>query len=354
MAFIDEVEISVRGGDGGNGCISFRREKYIPFGGPNGGNGGRGGSVILRSTTEKGSLLDFKYQPKFEGERGEHGMGSDCDGRSGKDRILAVPVGTLVYDQASSSLLADLSRPGMEFIASKGGKGGRGNKSFVSSTNRAPRKATPGEKGEAFLLKLELKLVADIGLIGLPNAGKSSFLRRISRATPKVADYPFTTLEPALGVVDHKDRTMVVADLPGLIEGASEGAGLGTRFLRHTTRSRILLHLVECTPGPIEIRKNLELVRKELLLYSPHLSSREGSVVLTKIDLLTPGELLTLKEEFGNSAFFISNHTGQGIEALLDYLARSSHQFSLETQWEEAPHLIEPEIEPEHNAAHLI
>jgi GTP-binding protein len=326
MALIDEVVIRVIGGSGGNGCISFRREKYIPKGGPDGGNGGRGGSVYLQATRDKTSLLDFKYQPKFEGDRGAHGKGSDMDGRGGDDRIIGVPVGTLVYNNETGELLYDLIQHGQTVEVAKGGRGGRGNRTFVSSILRAPRIATPGHNGETFELKLELQLVADVGLIGLPNAGKSSFLRVVSRATPKVADYPFTTLEPCLGVVDHKGHTFVMADLPGLIEGASEGAGLGHKFLRHVSRNRVLLHLIDVSAPIDDIVKNVETVRSEIEAYDPALLEREERVVFTKVDLLSAEALEEKKSELEAAGFtgasYISSHTKFGVDDLLTSLVR--------------------------------
>lgn len=321
MAFVDEVSINLISGAGGNGCISFRREKYIPKGGPDGGNGGRGGSIWIRATRDKQSLLDFKYKPKFEAERGQHGMGSDCDGRRGEDLVLEVPMGTLVYDAESGELVADLSKDGQTKLVAPGGRGGRGNRTFTSSTRRAPRISTPGHEGQTRTLKLELQLMADVGLLGLPNAGKSSFLTRVSRARPKIADYPFTTLEPGLGVVEHKDLVYVVADLPGLIEGASEGAGLGHKFLRHVSRNRVLLHLVDLSQTDDEIVAAVKTIRKELKAFDTELAEREEILVFSKADLLLPEEVAArvktlAKRKLKGTA--ISSHTGLGIEALLD------------------------------------
>lgn len=330
MALIDEAVIHIQSGSGGNGCISFRREKFVPFGGPNGGNGGRGGDIVLRATRDKSSLLDFKYQPKYAAERGEHGMGSDCDGRTGEGLVIQVPTGTLVYDTASHELLADLTEHGQELLVAEGGKGGRGNLSFKTSTNRAPRTATPGEPGIEKNLKLELQLIADVGLIGLPNAGKSSFLQSVSRARPKIADYPFTTLEPHLGVVAHKEQGFVVADLPGLIEGAAEGAGLGHRFLKHVSRNRVLLHLVDVSAEIPEIEKAIQVIRKELKDFDAALAEREELLVFTKIDLLSEEDLKKKQEELENlgytSVFYISSKTKAGIDTLLDELSKRKHQ----------------------------
>jgi len=324
VALIDEVNIRVISGGGGNGCVSFRRETGIPYGGPNGGNGGRGGNVYLQATRDKTSLLDFKYQPKYEAERGEHGMGSDCNGHAGEDLTISVPLGTMIYDLATGDLLEDLTRHGQKVLIAEGGRGGRGNLSFKSSTNRAPRTATKGTPGTEKELKLELRLLADVGLIGFPNAGKSSFLSSISRARPKVADYPFTTLEPHLGVVSHKGQGFVIADLPGLIEGASEGTGLGIKFLKHVARNRVLLHLVEITQEPAAIEKNIKLIRKELGAFDKNLLKREELLVFTKVDLLSESAQKRKKQALEKrrlKGFYVSSKTGTGMEKLLDALA---------------------------------
>lgn len=329
MALIDEVVIRVISGAGGDGCRSFRREKYVPFGGPDGGNGGRGGDVYLLATRDKTSLLDFKYRPKYQADRGDHGKGKQMDGRGGADLEIAVPVGTLVYSAESGELLCDLVEHGQKYFAAEGGKGGRGNLTFVSSTNRAPRTTTPGELGKVADIKLELRLIADVGLIGLPNAGKSSFLRVISRAMPKVADYPFTTLEPHLGVANHKDQGFVVADLPGLIEGAADGAGLGFQFLRHVSRNRVLLHLVELNEDIDEMKKSIALIRSELEQYDPQLLDREQLLVFTKADLIPEGSIAARQvelEEAGLEGFIISSHSGYGVSELLDELAERVHR----------------------------
>ena len=325
MALIDEVNIRVISGAGGNGCVSFRRETGIPYGGPNGGNGGRGGNVYLQATRDKTSLLDFKYQPKYEAERGEHGMGSDCNGRAGEDLTILVPLGTMIYDLATGDLIEDLTLHGQKVLIAEGGRGGRGNLSFKSSTNRAPRTATKGVPGEEKELKLELRLLADVGLIGFPNAGKSSFLSSVSRARPKIADYPFTTLEPHLGVVAHKGQGFVIADLPGLIEGASEGTGLGIKFLKHVARNRVLLHLIEVNKEPAEIEKNIKLIRKELGAFDKSLLKREEILVFTKVDLLTEAALKRKQEALKKrklKGFFISSKTRAGLDGLLDELAK--------------------------------
>lgn len=343
MALIDEVVIRAIAGSGGNGCVSFRREKYVPYGGPNGGNGGRGGSVILVATRDKTSLLDFKYKPKYEGERGEHGMGSDCDGRGGEDLILHVPLGTQVYDVKTGAMLVDLKRHEQRWKAACGGRGGRGNRTFATSTNRAPRTASPGRAGDIRELKLELRVLADIGLVGLPNAGKSTLLRSITAARPKTAAYPFTTLEPHLGVVDHKDQTFVIADLPGLIEGASEGAGLGHKFLRHVARNRLLLHLVDGSEPVETITASVEVIRKELRDYDAALGERPEVLVFTKMDLLDDEKQAEKRAELdaaGLTGFYISSGTRFGLDALLDHLS------SLAPAWREQD-LAEAEPEPQ-------
>ncbi|MBI4403561.1 MAG: GTPase ObgE [Deltaproteobacteria bacterium] len=321
MRFVDEVSIRVQSGAGGNGCVSFRREKFVPKGGPNGGNGGRGGSVFFVATHDKTSLLDFRFRPIFKAQRGSHGRGSDCDGKAGEDLVVQVPPGTLISDCASGELIADLVEVNIPTLVAKGGRGGRGNKSFVSSTRQAPKFAQKGEPGQTRELKLELRLIADVGLIGLPNAGKSSLLRKISKARPKVADYAFTTLVPHLGVAHHKGVSFIIADLPGLIEGASTGLGLGLRFLRHVTRSRLLLHLVDISTPLEKLPSNIQVIRNELRAFDPELLEREEFIVFTKADLLPSKELkhrmLALKKN-GFSGFAVSSHSALGINELLD------------------------------------
>ncbi len=323
MAFIDEVVIKVQAGDGGDGCVSFRREKFIPKGGPNGGNGGKGGSVFLKASNNKKTLLDFKYKPQFKAERGRHGKGSDMDGRSGKDLIIEVPLGTIVIDKSTNMVIDDLYQNGQIVKVAEGGSGGRGNKSFVSSTNRAPTNFTKGEKGKYKEIKLELHLIADIGLIGLPNAGKSTLLSVISKAKPKIANFPFTTLEPLLGVVYYKNSSFVVADLPGLIEGASKGAGLGISFLKHVTRNKLLVHLVDISNEVEIIENNIRVIRNELIYFSPELKLKKELLVFTKTDLLTEKELSIKKMKLskkGFKGFFISSHTHNGINELIKNL----------------------------------
>jgi len=287
MKFIDEATIDVIAGDGGNGCVSFRREKYVPKGGPNGGDGGDGGSVIFRVDGGLSTLLDVQYHHNYKAGRGEHGKGKQMYGRGGKNSIVRVPAGTMVYDAESGRLLADLSEAGADWVAAAGGRGGLGNMHFVSSTNQAPRKATQGTPGERRRLRLELKLLADVGLVGCPNAGKSTLVSAVSNARPKVADYPFTTKVPCLGLVKLRDgKSFVVADIPGLIEGAHDGAGMGMQFLRHIERTRIILHLVDVTdparPDPVE---SYRAIRGELASYDKRLAKRPEIVVLTKMDL---------------------------------------------------------------------
>jgi GTPase len=291
--FVDEVDIHVEAGHGGRGCLAFRREKFVPRGGPSGGDGGHGGSVYVVASPHINTLINFRFHPEFTAEKGEHGMGSNCTGHGGADLELAVPIGTLVYEKAGEPgepyrLLADLAEEGQRILVAKGGRGGLGNARFATATNRAPRKVQPGEAGEIKDLRLELKLLADVGLVGFPNAGKSTMIARISAARPKIADYPFTTLTPNLGVVRlGDDRSFVVADVPGLIEGAHRGQGLGHQFLRHLERTKILVHLVDVSGAsgrnPAE---DLDTVRKELELFQPTLAAKTQIVVANKIDAL--------------------------------------------------------------------
>lgn len=292
MKFIDEATIRVQAGDGGNGCVSFRREKYIPFGGPDGGDGGDGGSVYLVADENINTLIDFRHERDYRAERGENGMGRNRTGKSGVDLFVRVPVGTQVIDDDTGELMGDLVSHDQQLLVAQGGFHGLGNTRFKSSTNRAPRQSKPGTPGEVRRLRLELKLLADVGLLGLPNAGKSTFIRAVSSATPKVADYPFTTLYPNLGVVKvDYERSFVIADVPGLIEGAAEGAGLGIRFLKHLSRTRLLLHLVDVLPAdmsdPVE---NVAKIEGELARYSDELAARPRWLVLNKVDLLPETE----------------------------------------------------------------
>jgi GTP-binding protein len=323
-AFIDEVRIRVKAGDGGKGAVSFRREKFVPKGGPSGGDGGNGGSVVLVVDEGLSTLLDFRYRSEYKARPGEPGGNKDMYGRGGDDLILKVPPGTQVYDEASGRLLGDLKTHGQRFIAARGGRGGRGNIHFATSTDRAPRKAEPGTPGQERELRLELKLLADVGLLGFPNVGKSSLISRISAARPKIADYPFTTLVPNLGMVRLSgDRSFVVADVPGLIEGAHEGAGLGTRFLRHLERTRVLIHILEVTeePGRTPL-KDYKALRDELEAYDPDLAARPEIVAVNKTDLpVTKKKVAALKKSFaakGVPVFPISAATGDGVPELLE------------------------------------
>lgn len=293
MKFVDEAGIKVFAGKGGNGCLSFRREKYVAKGGPDGGDGGDGGSVIMEADTALNTMVDYRFQRVYRAENGEQGRGRNCTGASGEDLVLKVPVGTTIIDEDSGEVLGDLSSDGQQLVVARGGFHGLGNTRFKSSTNRAPRQTTPGTEGEARSLKLELKVLADVGLLGLPNAGKSTFIRAVSSARPKVADYPFTTLVPNLGVVKvDAHRSFVVADIPGLIEGASEGAGLGIRFLKHLTRNRILLHIVDMAPWDgTEPADAAVSITTELERFSPTLASRPRWLVLNKTDLIDSQEL---------------------------------------------------------------
>ncbi|SHE40208.1 GTPase ObgE [Thermomonas hydrothermalis] len=295
MKLVDEAEITVIAGNGGNGCISFRREKFIPLGGPDGGDGGDGGDVWLQADENLNTLVDFRHQTKFKAQRGENGMGRQMYGKAGEDLVITVPVGTVVHNVETDEIIGDLTEHGQRLLVAKGGRGGLGNMHFKSSVNRAPRKATPGGEGETRVLRLELKLLADVGLLGFPNAGKSTFIRAVSAATPKVADYPFTTLYPNLGVVSvEPGRSFVIADIPGLIEGAAEGAGLGSLFLRHIQRTRLLLHLVDISPmDPLNGAQGLpspvqqvRAIERELGRFDPALLEKPRWLVLNKADLL--------------------------------------------------------------------
>ncbi len=293
MRFIDEVEITIRSGDGGNGCVGWRREKFVPRGGPDGGNGGRGGHVIFLADENFNTLMHFRGQKVFPAENGIKGAGSQMDGAHGEDLVLRVPVGTLLYHQETGELICDLSEHGQEYTAAEGGRGGLGNAFFQTSTNRAPHYAQKGEPGVEIPLRLELKLLADIALIGLPNAGKSTLISAISNSRPKIADYPFTTLEPNLGVVKVDDKTLVVADIPGLIEGAAEGKGLGIAFLKHIERTSALVHLIDCSMfiEEYEVMEVYSTIREELAKYDEGLLSKREIVCLTKIDAMTEEEI---------------------------------------------------------------
>ncbi len=325
MKFIDYVKVHISSGHGGSGCVSFRREKYVPRGGPDGGDGGKGGNVVFRADPQLATLLDLRYQKHYDAEKGQNGMGKKKHGKDGADAVVPVPVGTLLTDSDTGEVIADLNEPGKEAVAAKGGRGGLGNSHFTTATRQAPKFAQPGEPGEEKDVTVELKLLADVGLIGLPNAGKSTLISVISAARPKIADYPFTTLEPVLGVVKLENfRSFVVADIPGLIEGAHRGVGLGFQFLRHVERTRILLHLVDVSQGapggPVE---NLLKINRELALYSPELTRKPQAVVATKTDSADPEKMRELKEYCvrNNIDFFaISAVRKEGVRELLSYL----------------------------------
>ena len=321
---IDQALITVKAGDGGSGVIAFRREKFIPFGGPAGGDGGKGGDILVEAASSLITLRDFRYQRQYHAERGAHGGGTDKTGHSGEDLVLRVPVGTQITDESTGRLLVDLTEVGQRAVVAAGGRGGRGNSHFATPTDRAPRRAEDGAPGEERKLRLELKLIADVGLVGLPNAGKSSFLARVSHATPKIADYPFTTLEPNLGLVELPGdfRPFVVADIPGLIEGAHDGAGLGLQFLRHVERTRVLLYIVDASlEGDEDPERALELVQREVELYDPALLQKPSLVVLNKIDLPSARErvadLRRRLSEDGHEVFAVSAATGEGTEAVI-------------------------------------
>ena len=329
MKFVDEVRIEVKGGDGGHGCVAFRREKFIEKGGPSGGDGGHVGSVYFEADPQLTTLLDFRYLQQHHARSGQHGMGSDCNGKNAEDLVLRVPVGTLVREETTQELLADLSVAGERFIAAKGGRGGLGNINFATSTRQTPRFAQDGTPGEKKSLVLELKLLADVALIGFPNAGKSTLISRISRAKPKIADYPFTTLVPNLGVVQYKDKlSFVVADIPGLIEGASEGVGLGHQFLRHVERCRVLVHMLDMS-AVLEGRdsmKDYTTLNRELQRYSPTLAKKQQIVVANKLDLPYAREALpkfiTAMKKKKLTVLEMSGVTGEGIPAVLDAVAK--------------------------------
>lgn len=355
--FVDEARIHVKAGDGGNGCVAFRREKYVPRGGPSGGDGGHGASVWLVSSLHENTLLRYRFNRLFRADRGGHGEGSNCTGASGKDMELLVPVGTVVNDEITGEQLADFTAPDQRVLIVKGGKGGRGNQHFAKPWHQAPRESEPGEPGQERDLRLTLKLLADVGLVGFPNAGKSTLVSRISAARPKIADYPFTTLEPALGVVSAEGnphgelktsqvRTFVVADLPGLIEGAHKGVGLGTRFLRHVERTRLLAHLIDTSDAsqrdPIS---DFEIIQGELAAFSPTLVTKPMIVVATKLDMTTDHARLDALAEFckqrGLEFHSISAATGEGIQelvfAMADALDRLPRTFLTTQTDEDAP-----------------
>jgi GTP-binding protein len=324
MKFLDEAKVYVASGAGGNGCVSFRREKFIEFGGPDGGDGGKGGDVVVEAVTGLNTLIDYRYQQHFKAGRGGNGMGKNRHGANGKDVVLKVPLGTQVFEEDGETLLADLTKVGDRVTILRGGNGGFGNAHFKSATNRAPRRANPGQPAEERTIRLRLKLIADAGLIGLPNAGKSTFLAAVSAAKPKIAEYPFTTLHPQLGVVRIDEREFVLADLPGLIEGAHVGVGLGDRFLGHTERCDVLLHLVDGTsedPG-----KAYRVVRGELEAYGQGLTDKPEIVALSKADAMTPEQIKTqtakLKKASKKTPLVLSAHSGQGVQDALRALLK--------------------------------
>ena len=322
MHFLDQAKIYLKSGGGGPGAVSFRREKYIEYGGPDGGDGGRGGDVILEAVPALNTLIDFRYAQHFKAKRGDHGMGKDRTGRSAPDLIVKVPVGTQVLSEDKEEVIADFTEVGQRIVLLKGGMGGRGNASYKSSTNRAPRQHQPGEPGEEMWVWLRLKLLADVGLVGLPNAGKSTFINCVSNTKAKVGDYAFTTLVPKLGVVRHKGREFVLADIPGLIEGAAEGAGIGDRFLGHIERCRVLIHLIDIAGE--DPAKAMKIVEDELLAYGAALEDKPRLVVLNKLDLadaeLAAGFAEELLDAGADQVFAVSGATGAGMEPLLDAL----------------------------------
>jgi len=329
--FIDEAKIRVKAGDGGNGCMAFRREKFVPRGGPSGGDGGKGGDVVMESSERHNTLVHFRFNPEHKAERGHHGEGSNKTGRDGGDVVLKVPVGTIVYDDESGEKAFEFTQPDQRFIVARGGRGGRGNARFATSVHQAPREHEAGRPGEERTYRLELKLLADVGLVGYPNVGKSTLISRISSARPKIADYPFTTLEPNLGVVavgDARDEvSFVVADIPGLIEGAHTGAGLGTQFLRHVERTRLLVHLVDVSDssGRDDVVKDVEVITSELASFGAHLEEKPMIMVASKIDVANKDKLAALKKYCKKKKlklYEISAVTGKGIEELKYAIAK--------------------------------
>ncbi len=323
--FIDEARIRVKAGDGGNGCMAFRREKFVPRGGPSGGDGGRGGDVVMESSERHNTLVHFRFNPEHKAERGRHGEGSNCTGRDGDSMILKVPVGTALYDDESGELLHDFARPDERIVVARGGRGGRGNQHFATPTHQAPREHEAGRPGEERNYRLELKLLADAGLVGYPNVGKSTLISRLSAARPKIADYPFTTLEPNLGVVTvgeaPHEESFVVADIPGLIEGASDGAGLGVQFLRHIERTRVLVHLVDVSDGSgrESVLEDFQVIQGELANFGHGLNEKPMLVVASKIDVANPEKLKKLQAMAKRRKmpfYAISAVTGQGVDAL--------------------------------------
>jgi len=335
--FVDEAKIRVKAGNGGNGCVAFRREKFVPRGGPSGGDGGRGGDVVMESSEKHNTLVHFRFNPEYKAERGRHGEGSNCTGREGEDVILKVPVGTIVYDEMTGELVHDFTGPDERVVIVRGGRGGRGNARFATSTHQAPREHEAGFPGEERVLRLELKLLADVGLVGFPNAGKSTLISRISAARPKIANYPFTTLQPNLGVVvvgePPDEFSFVVADIPGLIEGASEGAGLGTQFLRHIERTRLLVHLVDVSDasGRPDPTKDYEVITNELANFGAGLDTKTTIVVASKLDMANPNKLAKLRRYCKRKKLellAISAVTGEGVEELKQEMTRRVEQLA--------------------------
>jgi len=325
MKFLDEAKVFVKSGDGGNGCMSFRREKYIEFGGPDGGDGGRGGNVVVECVNNLNTLIDFRYRQHIKAGRGQHGMGKNRTGAKGKEALIKVPIGTQILDEDRETLLADLTEDGQRVVIARGGDGGHGNARFKSSTNQAPRRADDGHPGEEQWLWLRLKLIADAGLVGLTNAGKSTLLAAVTRAHPKIGAYPFTTLHPNLGVVTMGHEEFVIADIPGLIEGANEGAGLGTRFLGHVERCGVLLHLIDGTED--DVAGAYRTIRQEIELYGAGLSEKQERVALNKCDALAPDEIGAKTAELaavcGRRPFAISGVAGSGLDAVIVELLRA-------------------------------
>jgi GTP-binding protein len=338
MKFLDEAKVYVQSGAGGNGCVAFRREKFIEFGGPSGGDGGKGGDVVIEAVDGLNTLIDYRFQQHFKAQNGGNGMGKDMHGANGKDVVLKVPVGTQVYEEDGETLLADLTKAGERITLMKGGNGGFGNAYFKSATNQAPRRANPGQPGEERTIRFRLKLIADAGLIGLPNAGKSTFLAAVSAAKPKIADYPFTTLHPQLGVVRVDEREFVLADLPGLIEGAHEGVGLGDRFLGHTERCRVLLHLIDGTSE--DAGAAYKTVRAELEAYGQGLTDKPEIVALSKADALTPEavkkQTAKLKKACKKTPVVLSSASGQGVQDVLRALWKYIDQARADADTSEA------------------
>ena len=328
MKFLDQAKIYVKAGDGGSGSASFRREKFIEFGGPDGGDGGDGGSIILIAKENLNTLIDFRYQQHFKAERGQNGMGKKKTGRNGKDLILQVPIGTQVFEEDNNTLIEDLKKSGEKIIIAKGGKKGLGNVRFKSSINRSPRKKTDGSEGESFWIWLQLKVIADIGIIGMPNSGKSSLLSILTKAKPKIANYPFTTINPNLGVTSYSDKEITIADIPGLIEGAHEGVGLGDKFLRHIERCKSLVHLIDLTEN--EILENYLKIRKELSKYSDGLLKKKEIIIFNKIDIINTNEINekinNFKKKIKKNIYKISVVQNKGISALKKVLVNNVHK----------------------------